>query len=216
MKKKFLLLILTLTTFLLIITPYKVLAQDAESIVALMKGINPGLNDYHAKLDITMKINLMMGVPVNTTGDYYYKKPDKNKLVLHKLPNVLKKYKQVFGWNLPQTSLYKTKVTSENYKGMPCYVITMIPKQGMGDLIKQQIWVDKSNYSMPKQVYYYDKNGKIEILINYRTEKGFLFFDKMSATMTFPKMKLNATVVSKYHSYEINTNLPDSIFDDAE
>jgi len=201
--------------FVFSLAPAMSAVPSAGYIMERMKNLNPDLRDYQVKLKISLKAQYsILKIRPEFEGTYYFKQPDKHKLIVNKLPNLLRKYPQVFGWHLPKIENFNTVVTEGSFEGTHVYILEMTPKFGMGDLLKIELWVDKQKYTFPKQVYIYKDDGRIELLVNYRKEGKWTLFDKMDATFKFPKIKLNAESHAIYGEYKVNQGLSDAFFDE--
>lgn len=177
-----------------------------------MKQVNKGLTDYSADLTMQMKAKYsVLEIPLNLTGSYFYKEPGKHRIKVNNAPNFLAQYPQVFGWSLPDTSEFTGKVRGEDGN---CRVLKLIPVMGMGDLLKIEIWVDKSTYLYSKQIYYYRDGGKIAVDITYRQVGDYHLFDKVKGSFEFPKNNITASGEAQYQNYSVNKGIPDSVFEE--
>ncbi|MBQ7529660.1 outer membrane lipoprotein-sorting protein [bacterium] len=189
--------------------------EQVENIFNNIKNINKGLVDYQANIDIQLQARLAF-IPYNPamSGSYYYKAPEKHKLVLEKAPSYLKKYPNIFGWHLPKIEKFNSRVTETiELEGQKVWHILMLPKQGMGDIISVEMWVNCKDYTVPRQVTNYKNDGRLSVNVQYTTIEGYKVFDKMSAQFVFPKVAVNANATAKYSNYKFNNNLPDSFFE---
>ena len=147
------------------------------------------------------------------SGKYYYKAPDKHKLVLEKAPSYVKKYPNIFGWNLPKLEKFNSRVKeTTTLNNQKVWHLLLLPKQGMGDIISVEMWVNCEDYTVPRQVTNYKNDGKLSVDVNYITKDSYKVFDSMSAQFAFPKVSVNAHATAKYSNYVFNKNLPDSFF----
>ena len=187
---------------------------QVEEIFAKVRQLNPGMQDYQADINIALRAKVAF-LPYNPTmsGTYYHKRPDKHKLVLEKAPSYLKKYPNIFGWNLPQVEKFNSRVAAqEDLDGQPTWRIAMTPKQGMGDIQLVEIWINRSDYSVPRQVTHYKNDGQLSVDVQYRKAEGYLVFDRMTAEFLFPAVAVSATATATYANYKFNQGLPDSFF----
>ncbi|MFH1453769.1 MAG: outer membrane lipoprotein-sorting protein [Armatimonadota bacterium] len=180
--------------------------------------INSGMKDCQADLNIKIQAKWsFVPIPINLQGKYYYKAPDKFKVDLKKTPSFLKKYPQVFSWVLPEVKEFNTKIAGEeDTGGNACYILELIPKQPMGDLKSHNIWIDKKEFIMRKQVFLYNTEAEIIINQNYIQKDGYWVFNDIEASFAFPKINLTATSKANYTNYKFNQNLPDSLFEEKD
>lgn len=192
--------------------------DQVNNIFAKVNKINKGMKDYQANIDIQLHAKLAL-IPYNPkmSGKYYHKAPDKHKLVLEKAPSYLKKYPNIFGWNLPKLEKFNSRVTNTvTLNGQKVWHILLTPKQGMGDIINVEMWVNTENYEVPRQVTNYKNNGKLSVDVNYTTIDGYHVFDSMNAEFSFPKVSVNAKANANYTNYKFNQNLSDAFFADKK
>ncbi len=151
--KRFVVGLLATVTLVLALGAQQPARADAQvdEIFARVRQLNPGMTDYQADIDIALKAKVAF-LPYNPrmTGSYYHKRPDKHKLVLEKAPSYVKKYPNIFGWNLPKLEKFNSRVAEQvDLNGQPTWHITLTPKQGMGDIQLVEIWVNRNDYSIP-------------------------------------------------------------------
>ncbi len=188
--------------------------EEVDKIFSKVKAINHGLKDYQANIDISLRAKVAF-IPYNPSmsGKYYYKAPDKHKLVLEKAPSYVKKYPNIFGWNLPKLEKFNSRVKeTTTLNNQKVWHLLLLPKQGMGDIISVEMWVNCEDYTVPRQVTNYKNDGKLSVDVNYVTKDNYKVFDSMNAQFSFPKVSVNAHATAKYSNYVFNKNLPDSFF----
>ena len=119
-----------------------------EQIFNKTKNLNPEMKDCQAKLAIKINAKTFITIRLNLDGDFYYKAKDKFKINLKRTPAYLQKHPQIFSWQLPNTKEYNTSVDAkEDINGAECYVLTLKPKQEMGDLLLNKIWINALNFT---------------------------------------------------------------------
>lgn len=186
---------------------------SASELWEKMTRINPGLNDYSVDLKIKVSAKYQFLNPkLNLEGTYYFKKPDKHKLQLKRASYFLNKYPKIFGWSLPPLKEFNSRVELDSMGGKDFYKVTLTPKTIAGDVVKEEIWIDRSNYTFPRHNYYYKSGGSISLQIDYRKEKDFMVYNRMQAVFSFPSEKLDASADASYLKYTMNQGLSDSFF----
>ncbi|MBI2252517.1 MAG: hypothetical protein HYU63_07280, partial [Armatimonadetes bacterium] len=70
------------------------------------------------------------------------------------------------------------------------------------------------NFTMFKQVFYYNNASKISVFQNYQNLKNYWVFNTLFAEFTFPKINLNAEVQALFSDYKFDQNLPNSLFEE--
>lgn len=130
------------------------LAITGEEVFKKAQNINPTLKDYTAKLKIRVSVKLGISIPMRMRADYYYKAPDKVKIKIKQAPSFLNKYPQVFSSNLPDLKDFNCSLdNSQQVNNEDCYLLVLVPKQPMGDLLRHELFVNKKNFTIPKQKF---------------------------------------------------------------
>jgi len=187
-------------------------AETAEQIFARARGLNPSLQDYTCSIAIQLKARLGF-VPYNPAlnGVYSYKKPDRHKLELKNAPGYLKKYPQVFGFNLPDLKRYRAvRIQATQWKKMPVHKIILVPRSPGNDITSVEVYVHRQHSIVPKYDTFY-KQGHLLVDIEFGREKGFWVYRSMKADFEFPSVR--ATAAANYSGYRFNQKLPDSHFE---
>jgi hypothetical protein len=184
-----------------------------EAVLEKMKMVNRGLKDYSSTVKITgMARYSLLDIPIFAEGVYYFKEPDKNRLKLSRGPHYLAQYPQALGWNLPSPDEWTCKIRDAQENGKELIILKLIPIQGMGDLLKIEMWVDKSSYLFSRQIYFYRDNGKLTLDSSYRVVDGFYLFNKLAGHIEFPKKNIKGDAEAEYGDYRINQGIDDSLF----
>lgn len=188
--------------------------SEVEEIFAKVNSLNPGLVDYQAALNLDVHAKWAF-IPYNPklAGHYYYKQPDKHKLVLEEAPSFIKDQPSAFGFHLPSLQKYNATVTgTSKLNGREVYEITLLPKQ-QNSITSMQLWVDCENYTVPRQITNYKDNGKLTVNATYTTIEDYWVFERMYCEFSFPKVKVQATATATYSNYKFNQGIPDSFFE---
>lgn len=193
--------------------------QAVEDIFEDVRKLNDGLKDYSAdiKMDLDVRLAFLPYRP-KVIGRYYHKTPDHHKLEVKEAPNYVKKYPNIFGWNLPKLEEFKSRVVGETtYNGRPVWHVELMSKPDRGGgLQRMEMWIDRGDHSILRQEAFYKENGRIAVDVKYRETDGFLVFDTMNAVFEFPAVKVSATATASYSGYKFNQNLPESFFASKE
>lgn len=185
--------------------------ESAEKIFEKARAVNPGLQDYSA--DVQIQMNAMLGfIPYHPllSGRYYHKRPDKHKLDLQNAPSYLRKYPNVFGFNLPDLNRYRAiRVQETTLNNVPVYKVMLAPKARKNDITAIDVYVNRDDYTVPKYDTFYTK-GHLYVNIDFKKEDGFFVYDHMNAEFEFPS--ITATASASYTNYMFNQNLADALF----
>lgn len=187
---------------------------DADALFERAKNLNPGLQDYAADMSLALdaKVSFVPYKP-KLKGTYYYKKPDKNKVELEKAPGFLKRYPNIYGFNLPNLEKYNARVVGrEKLNGEDCHHVELIPKVFKSDVRRVDVWIHSTSYTVLRHQTTYAKEGLLTVDTEFQTVDGYLVLKGMRAVIHFPSASMEATARAQYSNYRFNQNLPDSLF----
>ncbi len=190
---------------------------SAKEILDRMSISVYGLSTYKCSVKINASV-INFGVNFSFDGEVYYKEPDKLLLKLKDLPeDVQEKYRLSF----TQTSvpgmvskIYKEKYNSKvisvrNFGNTKVYVLYMEPIKSRA--IKNVLmFVDSSNYTIPKSIIYYKDGGKITIDQKYSKIDKYYLPIYQEVYFDFPKVQ--ASLLSNFYDYKLNIPLSDDLF----
>lgn len=188
--------------------------DEVENIFQHVSELNPGLVDYSAAINLNVKAKwLFVPYSPKLAGHYYYKNPDKHKLVLEDAPSFIKNQPNAFGFSLPDLTRVNSRVARiTSINGQKCYEVVLIPKTERS-FTSQQFWINCENYTVPRQITNYKDNGKLTVDATYTVIGDYWVFDKMHAEFSFPKVKVQASADASYSDYKFNQGLTDSFFE---
>ncbi len=190
---------------------------SAKEVLERMSLSVYGLSTYKCNVKINASV-INFGVNFGFDGEVYYKEPDKLLLKLKDLPeDVQEKYRLSF----TQTSvpgmvskIYKEKYNSKvisvrNFGNTKVYVLYMEPIKSRA--IKNVLmFVDSSNYTIPKSIIYYKDGGKITIDQKYSKIDKYYLPIYQEVYFDFPKIQ--ASLISNFYDYKLNIPLSDDLF----
>jgi outer membrane lipoprotein-sorting protein len=185
--------------------------EAADKIFEKARLVNAGLLDYSADIQIQMRATLGF-IPYNPKlqGRYLHRRPDKHKLELQNAPSYLKRYPNVFGFNLPDLSRYNVlRIQEMELRGIPCYKVMLAPKARTNDITAIDLYVNREDYTVPKYDTFYSK-GHLYVDINFRKQDKYSVYDTMSAEFEFPSIQ--ATATASYANYQFNQGLTEAVF----
>lgn len=189
--------------------------EQVEAIFEKVHQLNPGLEDYSADIEIQLEARVaIFPYRPRLKGRYYHKRPDLHKLELTEGPNYLKKYPNAFGFSLPRLERFHSRVEGETTlaDGTPVWHIVLLPAEGMGDIRRVELWVNRRDYTIARHETRYERNGLLRVEASYRRERGFVVFDRVQATFQFPAVAVTARATATYANYTFNPGLPAEFF----
>ncbi|HXE73901.1 MAG TPA: hypothetical protein VNO81_14670 [Candidatus Nitrosotenuis sp.] len=197
-------------------SPVRADAQ-VDQILEKVRNLNPGLVDYQADVEAHVKARIAI-IPYSfqVLGRYYHKRPDRHKLEATRAPNYVRKYPQFLGLDVKDAAKFHSTAQEAILDGQPVWHITMLPKEGMGDIQKFEVWVNQENYTVPRLQTSYKNNGRLLFNIKWTRLEGYWVVSEGWGEFDFPSVSARATAHGKYGNYRFNQNLPDSFFEEKK
>lgn len=189
--------------------------QRIRDILQKSGSLNQKLKDYTAELQIELVARLgFLQLPVTLEGQYFYKAPDKVRMVLRKAPALLSKYPQIFGQRPIRVEDHiVTRLPEEKIDGRPVWVLRFDKRDQGSDYRGQTVYIDQQTYIQPRHIYNYKNNGRIEVNLSWTQQQDFWVLNQVVAQLDFPKHSVSATATAHYKGYVFNSGLEDSVFD---
>ncbi len=229
MKKLIILMLFTTVSLAQNLKPEDVLDKVEQNFAQV--------NDYEVDVNIKVDVNFLK-VP-DAQATIYYKQPDKIRLKSEGFALLPKE-----GLNFSPYSFLKGDYTAvfdreQEIDGHNCYQVKVIPLGDRGDLILTTLWVDKAGYIIRKIESTTKTNGTFSINLQYDDNMTYPLPSKMVFAFNIEKMQMprgiagdmdegndakkesrnegrttTGKVYVHYSNYQVNTGIPDSIFQD--
>ena len=229
MKKLLILMLFTTVSLAQNLKPEDVLDKVEQNFAQV--------NDYEVDVNIKVDVNFLK-VP-DAQATIYYKQPDKIRLKSEGFALLPKE-----GLNFSPYSFLKGDYTAvfdreQEIDGHNCYQVKVIPLGDRGDLILTTLWVDKAGYIIRKIESTTKTNGTFSINLQYDDNMTYPLPSKMVFAFNIEKMQMprgiagdmdegndakkesrnegrttTGKVYVHYSNYQVNTGIPDSIFQD--
>jgi hypothetical protein len=186
-------------------------ASAGNDVYARMQRVNANLTSYQA--DVTVAI-LTHGPPfISPTlqGKMYFKKPDKNAVVFDTVPLIAQQAKHVVAQIEPPSewpSVYDVTPTGDD--GTTASFRLVRKKNGRIDHV--DVKVDDVTATVTGMTYFYrDNGGTIAFVQSYARVGDSYVLKQQNGKVDIPHY--NADVTSTFSHYQINVNVPDTVFD---
>ena len=212
---------------------------DAQDVAALVQKVRAKLdlvNSYVA--DGIMKTNVNFLKVPEAHVKIYFKKPDKLKIKNENgISLVPKSILDISLSNLLRGNYTPLKVGSDIINGNKVEIVKLIPNDDNGEIVLSTIYIDEQKLLIVKSKIATRENGSFEMEMSYGKYGDYALPDKLICSFNTKDYKLpkgvtfdyddgnkktsadsspNQTgkVEITYYSYEVNKQIPDSIFGD--
>jgi hypothetical protein len=186
-------------------------AATAATLLARMAAVNPNLHSFAATMRAHVAMTSFPFLSADLTGTYYYKEPDRNKVVFTGgVPLIAQQFDKLYA-----------HIESPS-KWQDVYVVTLLSDDGTtarlrlvprksGNVKEIDASVDDKDATVSSMRWNYDNGGYAEMTNRYGHVDGNLLVVSQVGQVQEPGYTGNIT--STIGQYKINPSLPDSIFD---
>ena len=209
-------------------------AQDVSVLVQKVRAKMDQVNSYVA--DGVMKTNVNFLKAPEAHVKIYFKKPDKLKIKNENgISLVPKSILDISLNNLLRGNYTPLKVGSDIINGNKVEIVKLIPNEDNGPIVLSTIYIDEQKLLIVKSKIATKESGSFEMEMSYGKYIDYALPDKLTCSFNTKDYKLpkgvtfdyddgnkkksgdpspNQTgkVEITYHSYEVNKQIPDTIF----
>jgi len=187
-----------------------VYAQDsplsADEILSKISSVNPSLKTLQVNLNIKAQF---MGLTLPCKGVLFLKKPDKLKVELDGVPEILKGKKDFFNKLLPASfkpeDYDSTIIGRETLKeNVDCFILELIPKKKK-KIEKAYLWVETETFITPKTKLFYTDGGIALFMQNFGVYEDCILPREQYVNIDTSELKAEAHVTFK--NYIINPDI---------
>jgi len=190
--------------------------KQIREIMDKANNLNPKLNDYQADVKIDAEAQAgFLKLPFTINGKYYFKKPDKHRMVVDDAPEMIAKHLGRLGYRPHKLDDFTMSMLADEKIDDRDHWVIRLDKKSESDFRGVTLWVDKETSTIHRQVSNYKDNGKIEVDIKWRKDGEFNVMEEVVAKLEFPKHGGSANVDAKYEKYAFNVGLDDKVFEEA-
>jgi hypothetical protein len=187
-------------------------ASADDDLYGRMQRVNVGLRSYRANVTVAIQLHSFPFISPTLAGTAYYKRPDKTAVDFKSVPALAGQLKKVIGQIEPPAewpSLYVVTPTGDD--GATATFRLVRKKNGRIDHVDVQ--VDDKTATVSAMTYYYkDEGGTISFHQTYDDIDGNYVIKQQTGKVDIPHY--NADVSSTFANYQLNVDVPDSVFTD--
>jgi len=202
--------------FMIVIAAFVMLASArtsaSDDLLARMAALNPDLHAYTATLRAHVIMTSLLGVSTDLVGTYYYKDPDRAKLVITSgLPGIASQFSKLYPHIVAPSRWQKVFVVTRSGDDGTLTHFALVPRV-RGNVDHIDAYVDDRTATTTRMRWSYDNGGWAEMNNSYSTIDGNILITAQTGHVEEPYYKGN--VSSTLGDYQINPDLSDSIFEE--
>jgi hypothetical protein len=209
-------------------------ANDAEQLIAVLKKKLSTIKDFRVDLGITIELEYL-NIP-DTKAQYYYKAPNKSRIVSEGFGLLPKQ-----GIGLPTNDIINVAHTAiisgyEDYEGKKLTKVKIIPTDESSDIILSTLWIEEKSlliykvttstrkgtldmvfsYASPEQKYGLPRSTTVQFVLPQFALPKSLTGDlqKNNRVQKDMKKEVKGKAIVTYSNYSINKGLRDEVFNE--
>ena len=185
-------------------------AAPADDVLARMAALNPNLHAFTATLHAHVTMKSFPFLSADLVGTYYYKEPDKTKVVFSSgVPVVARQFDKLYAHIESPTrwrELYDVTLVSDDGSTA---TFKLVPRK-RGNVNRIDATADDKNATVTSMRWNYDNGGYAEMTNRYGLVGGNLVVQSQKGHVEEPGYvaDLNSTI----DNYKFNPSLPDGVF----
>ena len=185
-------------------------AVPAQDVLDRMAALNPNLHDFSATLYAHVSMKSFPYLSADLTGTYYYKEPDKTKVVFTSgVPLVASQFDKLYA-HIESPSrwreLYVVTILSDDGSTT---TFKLVPRKP-GNVSHLDATADDKTATVTSMRWNYENGGYAEMTNRYGRVDGNLVVQSQTGHVDEPGYV--ADLNSRIDNYRINPALPDSVF----
>jgi hypothetical protein len=181
------------------------------TLLARMASLNSGLHSFTATLHAHVVMRSIPFLSADLVGTYYYKEPDKNKVVFTGgVPLVAQQFDKLYAHiDSPSEWEQRYVVTLVSDDGKTA-LFRLVPRKH-GNVDHVDATVDDKSATVTSMRWNYDNGGYAEMADRYGRVQGYLVVESQTGHVQEPGYI--ADIASTIDDYKLNPTLPDSVFE---
>jgi outer membrane lipoprotein-sorting protein len=185
-------------------------ASADEALLARMAALNPHLHAFTATLHANVQLKSFPFLGANLVGTYYYKEPDKTKVVFQSgVPAIAQQFDKLYA-HIESPSVweqvYKVKVVSDNGTTT---AFRLVPLRA-GNVEHIDATVNDKSATVASMRWNYVNGGYAQMDDRYQTIEGNLVVTSQTGHVEEPGYV--ADITSTIDNYTFNPQLSDTLF----
>lgn len=187
-------------------------AATAAALLSRMEAVNSDVHSSSAQLHAHVVMRSFPYLTADLTGTYYYKQPDKNKVVFtNGVPLIAQQFDRLYAHiESPSQWQQLNTVTLVSDDGKTARFKLVPRKRGNVDSIDAM--VDEKNATVTSMRWNYANGGYAEMANHYATVDGRLLVASQTGHVQEPGY--TGDITSTLDHYKLNPTLADSLFED--
>lgn len=185
-------------------------AAPGDDLLARMAGVNANLHAFTATLRAHVALKSFPFLGADVVGTYYYKEPDKNKVVLQSgVPMLASQFDKLYAhiespakWR----SVYEVTLVSDDGRTA---LFALVPRK-RGNVARIDAAVDDKTATVARMRWNYQNGGYAEMVNHYGNVDGFVVIRSQNGHVEEPGYV--ADITSALDEYKMNPSLPDDLF----
>jgi outer membrane lipoprotein-sorting protein len=185
-------------------------SQSADSLLLRMAQVNPNLHTFSATLRAHVALKSFPFLATDLVGTYYYKEPDKNKVVFTSgVPVVAAQFDKLYAHIESPSQWQKVYTVTTVSDDGSTTVFRLVPRI-VGNVDHIDALVDDASATVKSMRWNYANGGYAQMTNRYGNVGGYVVVQSQTAHVELPGY--TADISSTIDNYKFNPALSDGIF----
>jgi hypothetical protein len=185
-------------------------SQSAESLLVRMAQVNPNLHAFSATLRAHVAMKSFPFLAADLVGTYYYKEPDKNKVVFTSgVPVVAAQFDKLYAHIENPSQWQKVYIVTTVSDDGNTTAFKLVPRTA-GNIDHIDALADDASATVKSMRWNYTNGGYAEMTNHYANVGGYVVVQSQTAHVELPGYA--ADITSTIDNYKFNPALSDGIF----
>ncbi len=187
-------------------------ADTSNGLIDRMASLNPSLRTFTATLHAHVAMKSFPFLSASLVGTYYYKQPDKYKVVFNSgVPVIAAQFDKLYAHVEPPSKwreVYAVTVISDDGATTS---FRLVPRK-RGNVDRIEATANDRTATVTTMRWEYDNGGYAEMTNRYGRENGNVVVQSQTGHVSEPGYV--ADITSTIDGYKLNANLSDDLFED--
>jgi outer membrane lipoprotein-sorting protein len=185
-------------------------AAPASDLLARMSELNPNLHTFTATLHAHVVLKSFPFLSADLSGTYYYKEPDKTKVVLSSgVPMVARQFDKLYA-HIESPSMWREVYAVSAISDDGSTTTFRLTPRKRGNVDHIDAVVDDNKATLTSMRWNYDNGGYAQMTNHYGRVQSNVVVESQVGHVEEPGY--TADLSSTIDNYTINPKLPDSVF----
>ena len=186
-----------------------------EQILSKVQEAQSRIDNLQANTNLNLDATLgFLPYSENLDGKYYYKKPNKHRLVFDDAPSYFDKMPNMFSWKVPDPKKYSVKTKEVALaNGTRAHKLYFSPTNPDSKTRSITYTISHAKWMLLDQETQYKDGGELLLTFQYAEKAGHQLLSQINAKVRLASYPIKGRATIRFSSHKVNQGLSDSVFE---